>query len=339
MILTTPGRVASPLAHFAADVRKGLSRPRQKELPSKYLYDEIGSALFEVISLLPEYGLTRADERLLKRSAPRLAAIMPSPVIVAELGSGNGKKARWILEALARRHPTTYCPIEISHAALMMAEHETGDLDRVNVLGFETEYLDGLRRVATRRKKGQQLLVLFLGSSIGNFDPAPASTFLAAIRSILSPGDAMLLSADLVKPLELMIAAYNDALGVTAAFNLNLLARINRRLGGEFDLSLFRHQAVYNARRHRIEMHLRSAARQQVAIRQAGLTARLEPGETIWTESSYKYSLDSISEMARKGSFRIMEQWVDDEWPFALTLLAPAGLKRSRAAKKGILSC
>lgn len=323
MTLIAPQRVAVPQARFAADVRDGLSKPRQKELPSKYLYDETGSALFEVISLLPEYGLTRADERLLKRSAIRVAAGMRSPV-VAELGSGNGKKARWILEALVRRHPITYCPIEISHAALVMAEHETGNLDGVSVLGFETEYLDGLRRVAARREKGQQLLVLFLGSSIGNFDPAPAGRFLAAIRSILSPGDAMLLSADLVKPLDRMTAAYNDQLGVTAAFNLNLLARINRQLGGDFDLSLFRHEAVYNSRRRRIEMHLRSAARQQVTISEASLTVRLEPGETIWTESSYKYTLEGISKMVRQADFRILEQWVDDEWPFALTMLAPA---------------
>lgn len=327
MSLIAPQRVAVPSASFAADVREGLSKPRQKELPSKYLYDEIGSALFEVISLLPEYGLTRADERLLKRSTHRVAEGMRSPVVVAELGSGNGKKARWILEALAHRHPTTYCPIEISHAALLMAEHETGYIDGVSVLGFETEYLDGLRRVAARREKDMQLLVLFLGSSIGNFDPEPARSFLAAIRSILSPGDAMLLSADLVKPLDRMIAAYNDSLGVTSAFNLNLLVRINRQLGGGFDLSLFRHEAVYNARRRRIEMHLRSATRQQVAIREADVSIRLRPGETIWTESSYKYTLDSISELARQGGFCIAEQWVDDEWPFALTLLAPSGRK------------
>lgn len=314
---------ADPAAAFAEDVYAGLTKPAQKELPSKYLYDEIGSALFEVITLLPEYGLTRADERLLQRYSTEVAAKMSSPVVVAELGSGSGKKARWILEALAQRQPTTYYPIEISHAALMMVERELDHLERVSILGFETEYLDGLRRVAGRRNGNQRLLVLFLGSSIGNFDSAPAEKFLQSIRQILIPGDALLLSADLVKSIHRMLRAYDDPAGVTAAFNLNLLARINRELEGNFDLSNFRHVALYNEEEHRIEMHLQSLKRQTARIARADLSIDLDRDETIWTENSYKYTLEEIALMAACADFRCETQWVDEEWTFALNMLVP----------------
>ncbi|MGH9396980.1 MAG: L-histidine N(alpha)-methyltransferase [Terriglobia bacterium] len=322
MLVTT--ETLDPLAAFAEDVREGLARPGQKDLPSKYLYDEVGSALFEVITLLPEYGLTRADARLLRLHSDAIAGRMPSPVVVAELGSGSGKKARWILEALARRHPTTYHPIEISHTALLMSERELDRLERVSILGFEAEYLDGLRQVAARRKDNQHLLVLFLGSSIGNFDSAPAENFLRSIRSILGPDDALLLSTDMVKPVEQMVRAYDDPAGVTAAFDLNLLARINRQLKADFDLSSFRHHAVYNTHDHRIEMHLRSEGRQRVTIQSSEVTVTLEHGETIWTESSYKYTSQEIALMAEHAGFRGENQWVDEEWPFALSLWVPA---------------
>ncbi|HEX5483057.1 MAG TPA: L-histidine N(alpha)-methyltransferase [Terriglobia bacterium] len=318
-----PSLKADPAAAFAEDVYVGLTKPEQKELPSKYLYDEIGSALFEVITLLPEYGLTRADERLLRRYSAEVAAKMSSPAVVAELGSGSGKKARWILEALARRHPTTYYPIEISHAALMMVERELDRLERVSILGFETEYLDGLRRAAGRRNGNQRLLVLFLGSSIGNFDSAPAERFLQSIRQILIPGDALLLSADLIKPVAQMVRAYDDPAGVTAAFNLNLLARINRELEADFDLSNFRHVALYNEEECRIEMHLRSLKRQTARIARADLSIELDLDETIWTENSYKYTLEEIVLMAARAGFRCEIQWVDEEWPFALNMLVP----------------
>src|ERR1035438_9932742 len=161
----------SSVAHeFASDVRDGLTRPGQKELPSKYLYDDVGSALFEVISHLPEYGLTRADERLLRRHAEEIVERLPTPIAVAELGSGSGKKTRQVLEALCRRQRTSYYPIEISPTALAMCERELSDIDCVSILGFEREYLDGLLEVAAQRRPGQHLLVLFLGSTIGNFD-------------------------------------------------------------------------------------------------------------------------------------------------------------------------
>ena len=246
---------------FAGDVRAGLLRPGQKELPSKYLYDEVGSALFEVISVLPEYGLTRADERLLRRHAIEIVSRLKSRVLVAELGSGSGKKTRWILEALTRRQRTTYCPIEISPTALARCESELGQIECVSIVGFERPYLDGLLAAASGRREDEHLLVLFLGSTIGNFDRDAGERFLTEVRRILYPGDALLLGTDLEKPLPQLLAAYDDSIGVTAAFNLNLLARINRELDADFDVSAFRHEARYNFPERRIEMHLRSIAR------------------------------------------------------------------------------
>src|ERR1700691_1336366 len=174
---------------FANDVRAGLSKPLQKELLSKYLYDDVGSALFEVISHLPEYGLTRADERLLRHHADEIVDRLTGPVAVAELGSGSGKKTRWLLEAFCRRQRTSYYPVEISHSALVMCERELRDIDRISIVGFEREYLDGLLEVAAYRKSGQHLVVLFLGSTIGNFDRPAGTKFLAEVRRILQPGD------------------------------------------------------------------------------------------------------------------------------------------------------
>jgi L-histidine Nalpha-methyltransferase len=311
---------ADAIAQFAEEVCAGLTQPGQKELPSKYLYDEVGSALFEVISVLPEYGLTRADQRILRKHAESIVARIPSPVIVAELGSGSGKKTRWILEALARRQPTLYHPIEISPSALAMCERELDRLDSVSILGFESEYLDGLRRVAARRAPGQRLLVLFLGSSIGNFDREPGEEFLRRVRQTLIPGDALLLGTDLEKPISQIIRAYDDPIGVTAAFNLNLLARINRELDGDFVVSQFRHFARYDTENRRIEMHLLSRVAQTATIHKAGLTVRLREGETIWTESSHKYNREEVVLMAERTGFHCDGQWVDLEWPFAQSL-------------------
>ena len=312
---------ADPVFEFAAEVREGLLRPGQKELPSKYLYDDVGSALFEVISALPEYGLTRADQRLLRENAGEMVARVASPVVVAELGSGSGKKTRYLLEALDSRQQTRYCPIEISHAALTMVERELGDIDHISIVGFEREYLEGLLEVADNRRPGEQLLVLFLGSTIGNFDRPADVKFLRAVRRILQPGDALLLGTDLIKPIPQMLDAYDDSLGVTAAFNLNLLARINRELGGNFVLPQFRHEARFNPETRSIEMHLRSARNQNVSIARAGLTVTFHEGETIWTESSHKYSRPELLQLAMAANFRCEQQWVDDEWPFAETLL------------------
>ncbi|MBZ5614281.1 MAG: L-histidine N(alpha)-methyltransferase [Acidobacteriia bacterium] len=306
---------------FASDVRAGLTRTGQKELPSKYFYDDVGSTLFEVISHLPEYGLTRADERLLRRHASEIVERLAMPVAVAELGSGSGKKSRWVLEALCRKQRTFYYPVEISRSALAMCERELRDIDSISILGFEREYLDGLLEVAAHRKYGQHLLVLFLGSTIGNFDRAAGVRFLIEVRRILEPGDSLLLGTDLEKPSAQVLAAYDDELGVTAAFNLNLLARVNRELDADFDLGQFSHMARINPGARSVEMHLRSRRRQRVNIPGADLQVEFLEGETIWTESSHKYSTEEIFEMARNAGFRCAAQWIDEEWPFAENLL------------------
>jgi dimethylhistidine N-methyltransferase len=311
----------NPAYEFAEDVRTGLTKSGQKELPSKYLYDDIGSALFEVISHLPEYGLTRADDRLLRRHSEEIVSRLAGPVVVAELGSGNGRKTRWLLEALSRRQRTFYHPIEISRAALVRCQQELRDLDSVSILGFEREYLDGLVEIAAHRRRGQHLLVLFLGSTIGNFDREAGASFLAAIRRILYPGDSLLLGTDLEKPAYQLRPAYDDELGVTAAFNLNLLARINRELDADFDLSQFTHEARINEKERSVEMHLRSDRAQTVTIPLADLELHIDEGETIWTESSHKYAAEEVFEMAQCAGFICEAQWIDGEWPFAENLL------------------
>jgi L-histidine N-alpha-methyltransferase len=306
---------------FAADVRVGLTRPGQKELPSKYFYDEVGSALFEVISHLPEYGLTRADERLLRRHGDEIVNRLAGPVAVAELGSGSGKKTRWLLEALCRRQQTFYYPVEISRSALVMCERELGNIDSISILGFEREYLDGLLEVAAYRQSGQRLFVLFLGSTIGNFDRPAGKKFLAEVRRILEPGDSLLLGTDLEKPSAQLLRAYDDELGVTAAFNLNLLARINRELDADFNLTRFAHVAKINPEARSVEMHLRSMCRQTVSVPAAEVVVEFEEGETIWTESSHKYAAEEIFQTARDAGFHCEAQWIDEEWPFAESLL------------------
>jgi L-histidine N-alpha-methyltransferase len=319
-----------PIADFAADVRAGLSKSGQKELSSNYLYDALGSALFNAITELPEYGLFRADERILREHADEIvrpllrakpSANIPENVVVAELGSGSGKKTRWILEALARHQHTTYYPIEISPAALVQCVNELSQLDRVNVIGIERDYLEGLARVTPQRSSNERLLVMFLGSTIGNFHRGDAEQFLTGVRRKLIPGDALLLGVDLVKSLDQMIAAYDDAMGVTAAFNLNLLTRINRELGADFDLKEFRHSARYNSIERRIEMHLVSLRNQTVTIPAANSVIHFAAGETIFTESSYKYRPEEIIQLAERAGFRAHAQWTDAEWPFAETLL------------------
>src|ERR1700678_864974 len=305
---------------FASDVHAGLSRPGQKELLSKYLYDEVGSSLFEVISHLPEYGLTRADERLLRRHANEIVEQLDAPVAVAELGSGSGKKTRWILEALSRWQPTFYYPVEISRTALAMCERELSDIDSISIVGFEREYLDGLLEVAAHRQRNQRLFVLFLGSNICNFDRPAGIKFVADVRRILKPGDSLLLGTDLEKPGGQLLKAYDDEIGGTAAFNLNLLARINRELDADFDLRQFTHVARINREARRVEMHLQSKQHQTVRIPAADLRVEFLEGETIWTESSHKYSADEVFQMAREAGFCCQAQWIDEQWPFAENL-------------------
>jgi dimethylhistidine N-methyltransferase len=308
------------LSEFSSDVVMGLSQPGQKELPSKYLYDAVGSALFDVICLLPEYGLSRAGMRLLERHSAEVVERVPGPVVVAELGSGSGQKTRWLLEALARRQRVNYYPIDISGSALFRCRQELAEMDRVSILGFERAYLDGLQEVAARRRDGERLLVLFLGSTIGNFDRPAGDQFLREMRSILREGDALLLAADLEKPISTLMLAYDDPAGVTAAFNKNLLARINRELDADFDLRHFEHAVRYDESERRVEMHLRSAVWQRVTIRKAGFRFYLREGETIWTESSHKYDPQEVIQMGERSGYRRAGQWFDGEWAFAQSL-------------------
>jgi L-histidine N-alpha-methyltransferase len=317
-----PSAVPPPpeLAEFCSDVVLGLSQPGQKELPSKYLYDEVGSALFDVICVLPEYGLSRAGMRSLVRNAPEIVAALPTPVIVAELGSGSGQKTRVILEALAKRQRVNYYPIDISGTALSRCEREIGQIDQVSIVGFERAYIEGLREVAARRREGEKIFVLFLGSTIGNFDRPAGDEFLREVRSILGEGDALLLATDLEKSIPQLVTAYADPAGVTAAFNKNILARLNRELGADFDLDQFEHVARYDMVERRVEMHLRSKAWQRVTIAAAGFRFYMREGETIWTESSHKYNPQDVVAMGERTGYRCAAQWIDQEWPFAQSL-------------------
>src|SRR5271169_3047255 len=318
--MATAPSAARSLSEFASDVVVGLSLDGQKELPSKYLYDEVGSALFDVICLLPEYGLSRAGMRLLKRYAPDIISRLDGPFVVAELGSGSGQKTRFLLEALSRRQRVNYYPIDISSSALHRCQQELGEMDRVSIVGFERAYLDGLQEVAARRRDGEHLLVLFLGSTIGSFDRPAGDQFLRQVRAILREGDALLLATDLEKSVPQLLLAYDDPAGVTAAFNKNLLARINRELDGDFDLGRFQHVVRWDDAERRIEMHLRSTIWQRVSIRRAGLRFYLREGETIWTESSHKYNPRAVLEMGERSGYRCAGQWLDAEWPFAQNL-------------------
>lgn len=307
-------------AQFARDVRAGLTDTQQKMLPCRYLYDDVGSALFEAITYLDEYGLTRADARVLHAHAGDLVDLLPPDIVTVELGSGSGVKTRAVLEALSRRRPVAYYPIDLSSSSLAKCVQELGTL--ADVAPIEASYLDGLRLAAARRSPGQTLLLLFLGSTIGNFEPDAAIGFLHSVRQLLQPGDALLLGTDLVKPVAQMIAAYDDAAGVTAAFNLNLLARINRELGADFNLRHFQHVARYVPEAQRIEMHLRSRAHQTVTIDGAGLVVDFVPNETICTEVCHKFLPEQLCTLARATGYRLEAQWIDKAWPFAESLLA-----------------
>ena len=298
---------------FVADVRAGLGvSGGQKWLPSVWLYDELGSALFEAITLLPEYGLTRADDRLLRREAASIAAMLPDRIAVAELGSGSGKKTRALLEAI---RPARYHPIDVSEGAQALCVAELQSM--VPVEPVTAPFLAGLDRVAELRRDGESLLVLFLGSTIGNFDRTAAGRFLREVNARLRPGDRLLLGADLIKPVPQLLAAYDDATGVTAAFNRNVLTRLNREMGANFDSRRFGHQARFDAAEGRVEMHLCSDGRQTVEIPGAGLVITFADGESIWTESSHKYTKPQLRDLVARAGFEPISLWVDEEWPFA----------------------
>ena len=315
---------AEAVRDFAEEVRRDLALvPRQ--LQSKYLYNGLGSALFEAICHLPWYRITRAEGRLLSRFAPEMVAPLGDPVTLTELGCGSGEKLAMIAEALrVRRRPVGVHLIDISPSALESSERTLNRLEHVSVVGHRATYEEGLRQAARERPARGSMLVLFLGSNIGNFDPPAADEFLSGIRRCLRAGDALLLGADLVKPEKDLLLAYDDPIGVTAAFNKNLLARINTELLADFDLDAFDHRAIWNAGERRVEMHLVSRRAQTVRIPRAGCEVRFRVGETIWTESSYKYDAGEIVRIVEARGFACHEQWIEAEARFALTLFLTA---------------
>jgi dimethylhistidine N-methyltransferase len=314
-------------AEFAADVARDLALT-PKQLQSKYLYDALGSSLFEAICRLPWYRITRSEQQLLERHAPDIVSWLSpgdeSEPLIVELGCGSGEKIVILAEALqfAARHARVHL-IDISRQALEQSERTLGRLHHISVVGHRETYEVGLRQAAAHRDSDNPMLVLLLGSNIGNFDPPAAHDFLRAIRHALEPGDALLLGADLVKPERDLQLAYDDPLGVTAAFNLNLLVRMNRELGGTFDLDTFKHVALWNRDRMRVEMHLESRIDQTVRIASAGVVS-FSKGERIWTESSYKYEPAGVEAMGTAAGFVTTEQWIDEDARFALTLLTAA---------------
>jgi L-histidine N-alpha-methyltransferase len=314
-----PGNPIST-SEFEADVRAGLTKPGQKELYSKYFYDDLGTSLFDAITLLPEYGLTRADLRLLRQHARELPERGGNVSVIVELGSGSGEKAREVLPHFVRNQSITYCPIDLSVAALSRCQRDLDDIQNLSVVPIEDSYAGGLASASRLRKPGTAMAVLFLGSSIGNFEPPVALDFLKMLRGNFRPGDMFLLSTDLVKPLGQMLPAYDDPLGLTGAFNLNLLARINRELGANFDLRKFQHEVRYDELEQRIEMHLRSTVDQSVSIN-GNFNVSLKQGETIWTESSYKFRPEQVRSLSESAGFACEVQWMDTSWPFAQTLL------------------
>jgi L-histidine Nalpha-methyltransferase len=314
--------LAELTAQFAIDVRADLSST-PKQLQSKYLYDALGSSLFDAICRLPWYRITRAESALLAKHADAIvASIGKANGTIVELGCGSGEKLVLLAEALQARGASAHVHlIDISPQAI---EHTEQRLTRLHlsVVGHQSTYEEGLRQAAAARRSDGRMLVLLLGSNIGNFDTPAAHAFLRRIRSTVSPGDFLLLGADLAKPERDLIDAYDDPLGVTAAFNKNLLVRINNELGGDFDLAAFDHAAVWNRGDQRIEMHLISRVAQRVRIPAAEITVSFAAGERIWTESSYKYEPEQIVAMAADAGFALRSQWIDRDAKFALTLLA-----------------
>jgi L-histidine Nalpha-methyltransferase len=305
---------------FADDVRSGLSAPH-KRLSPRFLYDDLGSALFDAITALPEYYLTRAETEILKAHAGEIIDAVGFPVELIELGSGSAQKTRFLIDAaFERQRSVRFCPIDISSAALdASARALRSEYPGIVVDGINAEYLSGLARLS--RNGARRRLALFLGSNIGNFEPEEARSTLSALRGVLDPGDGFLLGADLRKDPRVLEAAYDDPTGVTAAFSRNLLGRMNRELGGHFDIATFEHTARYDEAKSRIEIRLVSTVRQDVAIDALGLVAHFEAGEPIYTESSYKFDDKSISALADAAGFAVAGRFTDASVNFADYLL------------------
>jgi dimethylhistidine N-methyltransferase len=306
---------ASPDPAFARDVLAGLTA-RPKRLPPKYFYDETGSKLFEEITELPEYYPTRTELSILRDNAAAIARLLPDRSALIEFGSGSSRKARIVLAAAPQ--VAAYVPVDISPEMLAdEAEQIRRDHPDLAVLPVAADFTKPFAlppAVAAMPRAG-----FFPGSTIGNFEPHEASAFLRHVGRILGEGSHLIVGLDLVKDAAVLNAAYDDAAGVTAQFNLNLLARINQELGADFDLANFSHQAFYNIERRRIEMHLASRRRQKAHV--LGRTIDFRAGETIHTENSYKYTLEGFAALARGSGWSPLASWTDAKRYFAVQAL------------------
>ncbi len=307
---------------FANDVDEGL-KDTPKHIPCLYFYDYKGSLLFEDICQLPEYYLTRAETEILETYSEEIISYFPSDTLLVELGSGSSIKTRLIIEELLNQHnKASYSPIDISRK--MLRESSISLLEEypnLEIISVAAEYDEGLRQLNMHSE--QPKLILWLGSSIGNFKPEEAIDFLKNIVKMMSPNDFFLIGFDLQKEKNLLLKAYNDAQDVTAQFNLNLLSRINRELGGEFDLDKFMHQAVYNEEKNRIEMYLISTCEQEIYIADLNSCYHFNKNERIHTENSHKFSLKDIDNVADQVGMTVFNQWFDSKKYFNLTLFKP----------------
>jgi L-histidine Nalpha-methyltransferase len=315
-----PAIASSPVA---VEVLNGLTE-RPKTLSPWLFYDQKGSQLFEEITELPEYYVTRTERQILAEHAEEIvtAAAGGRDLSMIELGAGTATKTGLLLNAaVGLQGSVTYRPIDVSETALEEARIRLeAELPEVTVEPIVADYTEGMRQNGashTGRK-----LVLYIGSSIGNFSPADALEVLRGVRAQLLPGDSLLLGTDMVKDVDTLIAAYDDAAGVTARFNLNVLVRINRELDANFNPNLFRHRALWNEEHSRIEMHLESLLTQKIAISALDMEVRFARGETIHTENSYKFTDERVVALLTRAGFKLRQQWTDPNHWFTVYLAA-----------------
>jgi dimethylhistidine N-methyltransferase len=302
---------------FASDVVGGLMAT-PKQVPPKYFYDEAGSHLFDSITELPEYYPTRCEMQILEAHAAEIAKLIPEGAALVEFGSGSNRKARILLKAAPQL--ACYVPVDICGEMLEKEAAELRpDFPQLKVLPVTADFTQSFA-LPPEATAAPVRVGFFPGSTIGNFEPHEAAAFLRHAGKMLGPGARLIIGADLIKPAEVLNAAYNDTAGITAKFNLNLLARINRELGGNFNLAAFEHHAFYNRERNRVEMHLASLKRQKVKV--AGETFDFRAGETIHTENSYKYSIEKLGALARGGGWRPLSAWTDARNYFSIQAFA-----------------
>lgn len=315
---------ASATTSFADDVRAGLSATN-KSLPSKYFYDDLGSALFDAITRLPEYYPTRAETEILAQWGWEMVRALGETVEFLELGSGSAVKTRLLIEeALRVQRTLKYSPIDISIDALRgSAASLVNAYPDLRVRAYAGDYFQVLKSGALTFE--HRVLAMLMGSNIGNYEPAQALELLRMIASPLRPGDGLLLGTDMKKDRATLELAYNDPTGVTAAFDKNVLGRINRELGGTFDLNDFRHVAVYDEERGVVESFLEAQRAHHVDVRSLGVAVRFVTGERIHTESSYKFAAADIAALARVAGFRVAKAWHDSQKRFAIHLLVRQG--------------